>query len=201
MKKIMLPFVMLLFVSFTTSDTKLTKAERKLAITELKDSQKQLLRIVKGLSEEQLNFKSSPESWSVANCVEHLVVVEEMAYGMLQELLKTSADPSRRSEVKVSDEELLMMMVNRTNKVKTPEPFEPSGKFTSFDVALKEFKTQREKYIRYVKTTDDDLRNRYQQLPFGTIDGFQIFLFVAAHSERHIKQIEEVLAATNFPGK
>ena len=201
MKKFILPIVMLLLVSFTVSDTRLTKTERELAVAEMTKSQDHLLRILKGLSKEQLNFKSSPTSWSIAECVEHIAIAENNIFGMITAALKTPADPSRRPEVKISDEKLLIMITDRTNKVKTPKPFEPSGKFGSYDATLKEFKTKRAEHIKYVKNTKDDLRNRYQQLPFGTIDGFQVLLFMSAHNERHIKQIEEVMADENFPAK
>ncbi|HCO82594.1 MAG TPA: DinB family protein, partial [Arenibacter sp.] len=45
----------------------------------------------------------------------------------------------------------------------------------------------------------DDLRNRYQQLPFGTVDAYQILLFMSGHTERHIKQMEEVMDDEDFP--
>jgi hypothetical protein len=36
-------------------------------------------------------------------------------------------------------------------------------------------------------------------LPFGTIDGLQILLFMSGHTERHVAQMEEVMANENFP--
>ncbi len=201
MKKIILPIVMLVLVSFTGADTKLTKAEKKMAATELKKTQKRLLSTIKGLSKAQLNFKSSPESWSIAECVEHLAIAENNIFGMLTAALKTPADPSRRSEVKVADEKLLAMIADRTNKAQAPAPFQPSGKFGSYKATVKEFKTKRAAHIKYIKKTKDDLRNRYQQFPFGTIDGLQIVLFMSGHTERHIQQIEEVMAHNNFPAK
>ncbi|MCB0374282.1 MAG: DinB family protein [Sinomicrobium sp.] len=199
MKKIILPIVMLALVSFTGADTTLTKSERKLAIKEMTNSRNHLLKLVKGLSEKQLNFKSSPERWSIAECVEHIAISENLIFGMLEAALKTPADPSGRPEVKTPDDALLARIKDRSTKVKTFEPFEPSGKYGSFEATLKEFKAKRDEHIRYVKKNRDDLRNRYQKLPFGTIDGFQVLLFMSAHSERHVKQIEEVMADANFP--
>ena len=102
-------------------------------------------------------------------------------------------------KVKVTDEGLIAMIEDRSNKVKTGEPFEPSGKYGSFEETVEEFKTKRKEHIGFVKNTQDDLRNRYQQLPFGTIDAYQILLFMSGHTERHIKQMEEVLDDEDFP--
>ena len=57
----------------------------------------------------------------------------------------------------------------------------------------------RGKLIDYVKNTDADLRNHVAILPFGSFDCYQMILFIAAHSNRHTQQIEEVKADANFP--
>ncbi|MBZ0326522.1 MAG: DinB family protein [Altibacter sp.] len=199
MKKLILPFLMLVLVSFTASEAKLTEAERALAISEMTKTNDHLVSALGGLSEDQLHFKASPQSWSIAECVEHIALSENNIFGMLQGTLATEADPSKRDEVKLTDEQILKMIVDRTNKVKTSEAFEPSGKFGSFEATVEEFMKRRAENIAYVKNTEDDLRNRYAELPIGTIDAYQILLFMSAHTERHILQIEEVMEDENFP--
>jgi len=199
MKKIILPIVALVLVSFGVTTPGLTAEEREMAIAELTETQERLTTTVELLSEEQLNFKPTPESWSVAECVEHLAISEGMIGGMLQGALKTPADPSKRDSVKMSDDELLAMISNRDQKVKTGEAFEPSGKYGSHAETVKAFVDQRAKHIDYLNTTEDNLRNHYGQLPFGTIDGLQILLFMSGHTERHVAQMEEVIGHTDFP--
>jgi hypothetical protein len=199
MKKILLPFVMLVLLSFTTSNSSISKSERKFAIEQFKNSKSHLLSAIKGLSAAQLNFKASPESWSVAECTEHIALTETALFGMFEGTLKTPADASKRSEVKMTDEQVIALVTDRTTKVKTQEQFVPSGKFGSHEGTVKEFVTKRDEHIRFIKKTQEDLRNRYQQLPFGTIDAYQLVLFIAGHTERHVKQIEEVKSNANFP--
>jgi hypothetical protein len=201
MKKLFLPVALLVLFSFATNDGPLTKAERKFATEHLKNTKKQLLNAVKGLSDEQLNFKATPESWSIAECTEHIAISENMLFGMFDGVLKTTPDPAKRSDVKMTDEQVIAMITDRSNKVKTQEAFKPTGKFGSHEGTVKEFVTKRDEHIKSVKKIQDDLRNRYQQLPFGTIDGYQVLLFISAHTERHIKQIEEVKANAGFPKK
>ena len=200
MKKIILPIVILASVGFGLTNTGLTDEEREMAVNELKKTRDHLKKTVDGLSDEQLNFKPTPESWSVAECVEHLAISENnIGGGMLQGALKTPADPSKRDSVAMSDEKLMGIITSRDQKVKTSEAFEPSGKFGSFEETLTEFLAKREKHIAYLNSTQDDLRNHYGQLPFGTIDGLQILLFMSGHTERHVKQMEEVIAHADFP--
>lgn len=199
MNKIFLPIVVLMMLSFTTNDASLTKAERKFALNKLKETKKHLQDAIKGLSTAQLNFKATPESWSVAECTEHIAITENALYGMFEGALKTTPDPSKRSEVKMTDDQVWNMITDRSTKFKTQEQFVPSGKFGSHDATIKAFGDSRDSHIKYIKSTKDDLRNRYQQLPFGTIDAYQVILFIAAHTERHIKQIEEIKTNANFP--
>ena len=201
MKKIILFLAVITLFNFKTANTELTQDERTIAIDQLTKSQDHMMKTMKGLSPVQLNYKSSPTSWSVAECAEHLAISEGLIWGMVEGALKQPADPSKRSEVKMSDEAVVKMITDRTSKIKTQEMFEPKNKFGSLDGSLKEFKEKRQKHIEYVKATQDDLRNRYAQLPFGAIDAYQAILFLAGHSERHTKQMEEVMASAGFPKK
>ncbi|MCW9038075.1 DinB family protein [Altibacter sp.] len=199
MKKFLLPLVAVLLLSFTASENKLTEAERDFAIFELNKSRELLLTALDGLTEAQLNYKSSPESWSIAECVEHIAISENNIFGMMQGNLKSEADASRRAEVKMNDEQVLKVITDRSNKVKTQEPFEPTGKFGSFEKTLKNFKEKRADNMKYVLTTEDDLRNRYAVLPFGTLDLYQVILFMSGHTERHVLQIREIMEDADFP--
>ncbi|MDO6601746.1 DinB superfamily protein [Arenibacter palladensis] len=199
MKKVILPIVFLALFAFTVVKSTLTDAEREFAVKELTKSHDHFLNTLEGLNEEQLNYKVTDDSWSIAECAEHIAISENMIFGMMQGTLAQEPDSSKRSEVKVTDEGLIAMIEDRSNKVKTSEPFEPSGKYGNFEETVNEFKTKRKEHIEYVKSTQDDLRNRYQQLPFGTVDAYQILLFMSGHTERHIKQMEEVMDDEDFP--
>lgn len=201
MKKLIFALVVIPLLSFTDADSPLSKKERDFATDQLTSSKNHLMSAIKGLSEAQLNFKATPDSWSIAECTEHIAIAEGIFDEMIAGVLKQPADPSKRSEVKMTDEQILAMITDRSNKVKTSEPFEPTGKFGSHEGTVKEFTAKRESRVAYVKTTNDDLRNRYQQMRFGTIDAYQVILFMAGHSERHTRQIEEVKANPEFPKK
>jgi hypothetical protein len=188
-------------MSFNNPATELTDAERKQATQLLQETKDALIKKVSGLSAEQLNFKPDQNAWSVAECVEHIAISENNLFAFCQMALQQPADPSKRSEVKMTDEAIVKMITDRTSKVKTQEAFEPTGKFGSFEATLTEFKTKRDNNIKYVGSTQDDLRNHYNDFPFGKIDAYQTILFMAAHSRRHTIQIEEVMNNPNFPKK
>ncbi len=199
MKKLIAPFVALLLFGFGITSDKLTDEERKKAVMTLTQTHENLVNSLEGLSEAQLNFKSSQESWSIANCVEHIAISENAFAEMLQGTMSATPDESMKANVVMSDEEVYAMISSREKKVKTSEPFEPSGKFGTHEETLEAFTAKRSKHIEYLSTTEDDFRNHYKEMPFGTIDAYQMVLFMAGHTERHTQQIEEIKSQEDFP--
>ncbi|HTD94020.1 MAG TPA: DinB family protein [Chitinophagaceae bacterium] len=202
MKKIPLLLPALLLFSFTISKNSLTEKERKTAIEFLQSTEDGVFNSVKGLSEAQLNFKAAPDRWSIEECVKHIAITEESLWKMTEENIKQAANPEKRVDIKATDEQLIKGAEDRSKKVKTSPQLEPqSSPYKSLAEALESFKTNREKLIAYVKTTDDDLRNHVAALPFGSFDCYQMLLFMGAHSNRHTQQMEEVKADGNYPKK
>lgn len=182
-----------------TAQTELSKADRKKASASLKSTYSALAKSVKGLSDEQLNFKADAESWSIAECVEHLAISEKTLTGLVQKTLEGEADPSQREMVKLSDEDILAFIQDRSTKIKTQSNLEPKNSYESYTAAMADLKAERKKNIKYVKKTGDDLRNHFFDFPFGKVDSYQIIIFMSGHTVRHTKQIEEVLANEAFP--
>jgi uncharacterized damage-inducible protein DinB len=201
MKKLLLLLPAVFFLSFSRTGSTLSKAERDYAVKYMNETKETLMRGVKGLSEAQLNFKAAPDRWSIAQCLEHIAISENALIGFMQSTsLKQAADSSKKAEIKVSDEDILKKITDRSRKATAPDFLQPSGKFKTSEEALNTFVEQRNKNIEYIKSTNDDLRNHFMQHPaLGTIDDYQWILVIAAHSRRHTLQIEEVKSDPNFP--
>ncbi len=178
----------------------LTAADRDKAVAQFKQTKKELLKTVKGLSDEQLNYKPDETTWSVAECLEHLTISEQTLFGIVQMTLQSEPDPTGREDVRMSDEEVLGLIKDRSSKVKTRPDLEPTNQFGSVEGTLNAFKERRDTNIEFVKTTDEDLRNRYFEFPFGKVDAVQVLLFISGHSQRHIDQMKELIAMQSFPG-
>lgn len=199
MKRIAILALALLLMCFTNLNTELTGEERTAATEKLTQTRSLLLKSLVGLSETQLNYKKDSQSWSIAECIEHIAITEESTSTLLKSLLKEKADPANRTTVALTDDELIALVTDRSRKVKTREAFEPSNKYGSHDATLQAFLQKRAAHIRMVKTSNEDFRNRVTEFPFGMADAYQVILFMAAHSERHRLQIEEIKANANFP--
>jgi hypothetical protein len=192
----------LCLLSFSITEPGLTRSERKTARAYMTQTKEDLLTSLKGLTAEQLNFKGAADSWSIAECVEHIALSETNLFGMIQGTLKEKADASKRNEVKNADENIFQIISDRSQKVKTQEAFKPTGKFGSHEATVNEFITKREATIKYIDTTSDDLRNHFFTFPveaFGTLDSYQLLIFMAGHTKRHTLQIAEIKSHPAFP--
>jgi hypothetical protein len=201
MKKSLLFTLIILAAGFRNPGTdNLSPAERKFAIDYFKETKARLLSDVKGLSAAQLNFKATDSSWSVAQCVEHIALAESLIFQWMQSVLKQPAAPEKKSEEKFTPESMIAAATDRSHKFKAPEMLKPEGKFPSTDAAIQAFVSRRDSTIMYLATTQDDLKNHFTVHPaFGTMDLYEGFILIAAHSARHTLQLEEVKANPNFP--
>jgi hypothetical protein len=200
--RILLTLLVVTGFAGTLNNSTLTKQERKFIVGHLKETKTDLFKSVKDLSEAQLNFRQSPDRWSIKECFHHLTLAENGLWSMLETSMKEPATPEKRVQVKLSDEDLLKAITNRDKKSKAPEPFQPAkAGWKSMNEALSAFKTSRLQHLKYAKTTTEDLRNHFIQLSFGWIDCYQLMIFMSAHSNRHMQQITEIMADPGFPKK
>jgi hypothetical protein len=177
-----------------------TDAERTYAIDLLKTTQDGLRQSLAGLNSEQLSFKPSADRWSIAECVEHIALVEKGIFRAVQAGLNAPADPDRRSTIEVSDVFVIKAVRSRSSSLPAPVPFMPTGRFGDAQTALAAFNQQRDAAIDFVQTVQEDLRTHYfVHYVMGTLDAYQAVLLMAAHAERHRKQIEEVKTSPGFP--
>jgi hypothetical protein len=196
-----LALLLAVFSAVTARTQELSQAERDRALQYLESTKKGVLDATKGLSDAQWNFKAAPDRWSIAEVMEHLAAAEDMLRGMTQEqVMKTPAIPPRDpAELKQIDEKVVAMVPDRSHKIQAPEPLKPSNRFGSPVDAQKHFAESRATTEEYLRTTND-LRAHAVDSPMGVkLDGYEWMLLIAAHSERHTKQILEVMADPNFP--
>jgi hypothetical protein len=182
------------------STTTITSKERRFLIEELKNSKAAVQKSIKDLSEEQLNFKISSAKWSIRECLQHIALAENNLWNIAAGTLKKQANPDKKTEIKVNDQDVLNMVSMGGKKLQAPENFQPiKAQWKTSEEALDAFKNSRNDLIKYVKTSTDDMRSYVLQMPVGYIDAYQMLLYIAAHTQRHTRQIEEIKANPAFP--
>ncbi|MCH5597150.1 hypothetical protein [Niabella ginsengisoli] len=91
------------------------------------------------------------------------------------------------------------MIESREQKAKAPEQLKPGGQLGDYKKTIGTYSQQTTDLEKYIKTTKDDLRNHFAKTPVGTVDAYQLLVFLTAHSKRHTAQIIELKAMPNFP--
>jgi len=174
----------------------MTKGERQRLVSHLEMTEAWLKSEVNGLSKAQLEFKPTPDSWSVANVVEHLGIAEPQYWQNLQDGL---AKPPSEERGKGTDADILWYGIDHGNRARTGEAREPKGQFESTAKALESFVKLRAKLLDYARTTDADLRGH--DLGKGAMDTYQWFVMISSHAQRHIMRIREIKADPKWPAK
>ena len=188
-------------LSLYGADT-LTQGDRDFAMSNLHATRKLFLDSVAGLTPAQWNYKSAPDRWSIAECAEHIALAEDGLSAAAKGTLKSPAEPDKvikGNEARARDQKIIDAIVDRSRKAQAPEPLKPKHKFATPQDAVEHFRQARDANIDYIEKTTDDLRSHFAPGPAGPMDGYDWFLFMSAHTERHTNQIKEVKADPNFP--
>jgi hypothetical protein len=175
----------------------LTPGERQRLIAHLQMTEDWLAGELAGLSEAQLTFRMTPESWSIKDVVEHLAIAEPQYWTNLESSLKAPVKGGWKPTA--TDEQMLWYGIDRTNRQRTGDARVPKGQFRTAPEALASFRKLRATMLATAKTSPEDFRSR----PFmgGGQDVYQWFLMISTHAQRHILQIREIKAHGNYPAK
>ena len=177
-----------------------TEEERAYAINALNTTRDALHQSLAGLSDIHLTYKPSSDRWSIGECLEHITLIEQGIFAVIQKGMTYPANPEKRAEIKYSDVDVIKAVRSRAVTFPSHDPYLPVGHFDSVSASLAAFNEQREAVITFVQTVTEDLRTHYfRHIALGWLDIYQGMLVLASHVERHRKQIEEIKSSLGFP--
>ena len=199
MRKVLLRICVVFTLGVLAFGQSLTAADREKAAKYLDQTRDGVIAATKGLSEAQMKFKPAPDRWSVAETLEHIALAEDYLMGNItQNIMKSPAGAADRDTAKI-DAMILAALPDRSQKRQAPGPLVPTGRWTPAET-LAHFEQSRAKTMEFLQTTPDLRQHVSSDNPLKQpMDGYDWLLFIAAHSERHTKQIAEVKADPNFP--
>lgn len=183
----------------------LTQADLEQCRRYVEQTGKGVTEATRGLSAAQWNFKPAEDRWSVAEIVEHMVLVQELVLGPIRAGL--AAAPAGDRDYKRVDEFVVDRFPDRSMRLQAPEPGRPTGRWKP-EEALVRLDANCGRLVEYVESTPDLRQRAIEALPLIRIsegelremDGYQWVLAVAAHTERHTEQIREVQGSERYPG-
>src|SRR5256885_12104347 len=177
----------------------MTKDDREHLLVHLEMTTQMVAEQVHGLSPAQLEYKASPDRWSIREIVSHLAVAEPDYWRDIQKALKAQPDMNHKKS-SATDADILWYGIDRVVHTKTGGGDEKVDTYKDLGKALGNFQALRATMIEYIKTTNDDMRAH----SFGdreVIDCWQWMLEISTHAERHIQQIREIKNDSKFPSK
>jgi len=154
---------------------------------------------VRGLSPAQLEYKASPDRWSIREVVSNLAVAEPDYWRDIQKALKAAPDMKDKKSA-ASDADILWYGIDRVVHTKTGGGHEKVDTYKDLGEALGKFQALRAIMIEYIKTTNDDMR-AHSYGDREVIYCWQWMLEISTHAERHIQQIREIKNDPKFPKK
>jgi hypothetical protein len=177
-------------------------------IQELVDSISQnretMLQSISGLSDEQLNYKSEGDSWSICDIVHHLALTDDANAKLMSNLLKRARaensppDLSPDSSELHSADELFARVAEP--KFQAPEFVAPQSHLPVEDSLLR-LKASRERMLETIdQLANFDLNQLTHPHPFaGPLNAHQWILMAGGHEHRHTQQIKRMKARPDFP--
>ncbi len=189
----------ILLCAATLAGQPMTGEERQELRGHLRRTSQMLFASMEGVSAEQWAFQPAEGQWSIGEVAEHLALAESFLLDIAIRLSRNEL-PERRRKQTVSNQRALAQLTDRARKSEAPDPLKPSGTMSSEEVKRR-FLDDRRKTLRYIQTTGDDMHNslRYSQMGDADLDPYQRLLFISAHVERHVNQIDEIKAHPAYP--
>ncbi|NRD79851.1 DinB family protein [Bacillus sp. BRMEA1] len=154
-------------------------------------TRKELLSLLDGLSDSQLNWKPNENAWSIAQIVKHVATLEGTAAQIIQ--LGLDQEPNFAP----SDIPLEKMILDRSKKFNAPERLHPLAEPKTLEQLKEMLHNSQEQFLSALNSIKDvsllDKTAPPRPHPvFGQMSTNQWILAVPLHEQRHIKQIEEV---------
>lgn len=159
------------------------------------------------LGNEQLNWKPSPDEWSVAQCLDHLVVSNEEFFPLIDKIKRGEHKPSLKERVPILPRLFGSLVLNAVKpegqrKLKAAKPFQPSTSKIEGDIVSR-FENQQQEIAKQMKATEKfDLRKIIVTSPiasFVTYSVFDAYRIIVAHDQRHVAQAKRVMRREGFP--
>jgi hypothetical protein len=188
------------------TEQKLTAQELDQAREFLEQTHNAVRGATKGLSEAQWKFKPAPDRWSIAENLDHIVIVQERVLGPILDQLADGQAPPADGDYEQVDKIVINQFSNRLSRFQAPEFVHPATQINPSELLNR----LTANYARLAECLESRPGLRQHVIPaaplkavskgaYEVMDGYQWILAAAAHTERHTKQMLEVMAEPGYP--
>lgn len=195
--------------SSLSSEKLWTESEREHLLAGLERTKNEVFNEIKGLNEQQWNFKEDSTRWSISEIVEHLITQDESYTKEIWTCLNQPELPQFVEKATGNDH---VFIDYADDPLKTNAGFlSPFGRYCSKDKTEFAYNRIRTTLNGTVKNSKDDFRKHFTfrnfkfngQLTdaekYNVRDMHQIVLTCIGHTDRHLKQLRKVKNHPNYP--
>ena len=157
----------------------------------LEQGRRDFLDATEGISKEHACAKPSFKGWSVLECIEHVVIVEDRYLSWIL----SGTDIAPRWD---ADKELRLFTTirSRFTKFEAPELVSPRGCYATLEEAIAEFQAVRDRSVQMVRERGEELYAIGTRHPyFGEMNAAEMVQLIDGHARRHAEQIREIFEA------
>ena len=157
-------------------------------VSTLEAGRRDFLQAISTAPESQADTRPAPDAWSVLECIEHVIAVEERYLSWISG--GTSVPPRRDPDKELR---LFTIVRNRLSKVETANVYIPERRFASLSAAVREFNAVRDRTVRLALDDGDRLYAVGIEHPyFGSVNAVELIQMIDGHTRRHADQIREM---------
>ena len=176
-------------------------------IEELETVDREIREHFGSLSATQLNWRPAEDSWSVAQCIEHLILTNQMFFRELDSMIENGRKNSfweNWSPLTGLFTRLYFWYIrNDRTKVKAPVKKIVPASEVSPDVVARFSEVQTEFIEKLRKVGDEKARKSVLSSPFLKLVTYKFcdgILILGEHERRHMRQALRVMNTEGFPG-
>jgi len=161
-------------------------------IKKIEDNTNQIINLVN--SNQSISFlKPSIDEWSINECLDHIIRVEEDVYSNI--LCNMTTAQKHTNLEKFGFDKMYHVLVGKRNiKVKSPDLFIPDINSFDSEILIARFQNTRNTIVNLLKTSVDNIDcSLYDHPNLGLLTKTDWLYFMICHAERHCFQMNSVV--------
>jgi hypothetical protein len=176
-------------------------------IATLNDTTRQVITNFSSLSNEQLNWKADVSKWSIAQCLDHLIVSNSTYFSTFDKLINKTYHLPLAQKLNPFKKVFGPIMVKHLGpqakqKLKNPKIFTPSTSTIPSSI-VEEFSQHQQTLLNYFYQLDQ--LNKDKVVITSPVSSFVSYSLhhamqiITVHEQRHFNQAMNVLSHPNYP--
>lgn len=156
---------------------------------DLRENTENLFRFLDNVDERIFDNKPSDNEWSVKDCCEHIIIIENSLTHILKGNTKeTTKDPERKIEL------IRNVFQNLEKKYHAPEAIKPVGTIKNKEEVKEKFSRIRNELLRIGNEMNwTDVCLDFRNVGFGIMTRVEWIYFCIYHTERHLHQMRSIV--------